>query len=203
MNGKKKLDELINEAEFLCETLPDEKQPGCRHLLNQLQAFSEDYLDLRMILNGLSEQFFITDSEENVLFVNNAYSNASKLLPEQLIGKTVTALVEEDHFFKDPIIPKVIKEKKELHTSVRMIVLSFLSVRRSSIQMARSAMLYRTTTDRKTSPISSIISPDLRNRKHWKRKTQSWTISGSTLTEIRIIVLVILLCCRSSIWLRV
>ena len=114
MNGKKKLDELINEAEFLCETLPDEKQPGCRHLLNQLQAFSEDYLDLRMILNGLSEQFFITDSEENVLFVNNAYSNASKLLPEQLIGKTVTALVEEDHFFKDPIIPKVIKEKKEL-----------------------------------------------------------------------------------------
>lgn len=36
-----------------------------------------------MILNGLSEQFYITNTDEKTLFVNQAYCEATNLAPER------------------------------------------------------------------------------------------------------------------------
>ena len=113
MDDKKKLSELIDETRTLCSDLSGDRKSAAEQILSGLQTFSDEYIDFRMILNGLNEQFFITDADEKTIFVNTAYCNAAKLSPGQLIGKTITTLVEKDHYFKDPIIPKVIAEKKE------------------------------------------------------------------------------------------
>ena len=110
MDDAKKLSDLVAWTERLCGGLSGPNAAAGRALLESLRDFADGYIDFRMILNGMSEQYYITDAHERTLFVNTAYCRASKLLPEQLVGKTVTELVERDHYFDNPIIPQVIRE---------------------------------------------------------------------------------------------
>ena len=114
MDEKKKLSDLVAELTQYCERLSGKEKEDIKHILIQLRSFSDQFIDFKMILNGLSDQFYITDAAEKTLFVNKAYCKAASLAPEQLIGKTIRTIVEKDHYFQNPIIPKVIEKKKKL-----------------------------------------------------------------------------------------
>ena len=120
MNDTKKLHEIIETLTQYVTTLSEREKAPAEQVLSRLQTFADEYIDFGMILNGLNEQFYITDAEEKTLFVNRAYCNAAKLEPDQLIGKTITTIVEKDQYFQDPIIPKIIEEKKPLQVIAKV-----------------------------------------------------------------------------------
>lgn len=79
--------------------------------------FLENYLDFREIADHLYDGIYISDSEGNTIFVNNAYSRLTGISKEEVMGRNVKEISEEGKLYKRPVTMDVI-ERKEVVNSV-------------------------------------------------------------------------------------
>ena len=74
----------------------------------------EDTLDYETILENLDENVLVTDKDEVVLYVNNAYVKNTGIEREQILGKKISDILKGGELFTAPVTPDVIRTKKRV-----------------------------------------------------------------------------------------
>ncbi len=95
--------------------LSEEKTAQIRQELKALEATmrsdSENEIDFKAIVETSSDGIYIVDKKAIIRYINPAYTQHTKLVPEQVIGKTSQELVEEGIFLR-VATPEVIESKR-------------------------------------------------------------------------------------------
>ena len=116
----------FNPQEFLLELqrlLADEKIASLipqKRTLEGLRRVAEEYktavdFDFRMIGDHLYDGIYIADGEGKTLYVNKAYSRITGICPEEILGRYVSELENED-YYKNAVTPQVLKCKRQVNS---------------------------------------------------------------------------------------
>ena len=83
-------------------------------LSSKISNYIETGIDFKRVCDALDITIFLTDSNAKVLYVNPAYLDKTGLMKEELIGRTIYEL-QEDNIFQCDVIPAVIREGKPMN----------------------------------------------------------------------------------------
>ena len=91
-----------------------------KRLLDGLSRVAEDYkaavdFDFRKIGDHLYDGIYISDGKGKTIYINKAYTRITGLTPEEIVGRYVSELENED-YFKNAVTPQVIKYKRQVNS---------------------------------------------------------------------------------------
>ena len=116
----------FNSAKFLAElrrSLAEENFDIAgqkKKLLDGLNRVAEDYktavdFDFRKIGDHLYDGIYISDGNGKTVYINKAYTRITGLTPDEIVGRYVSELENED-YFKNAVTPQVIKYKRQVNS---------------------------------------------------------------------------------------
>lgn len=116
---KKELDDIFIildrlEMDNITKRTLEEKQDIINEIYND---FIDNYLDFREISDKLYDGIYISDGTGKTIFVNNAYTRITGIKGEEIIGRNVKDISDENKFFKGAVTMDVI-EKKDIVNSL-------------------------------------------------------------------------------------
>lgn len=118
-NIKKEIDDIFVildrlETDTLTKKTLDEK----RNKISKIyKDFIDNYLDFREIADKLYDGLYISDGSGKTIYVNSAYTRTTGINKEEIIGRNVKDITDENKYFKGAVTMDVI-EKKEIVNSL-------------------------------------------------------------------------------------
>lgn len=92
------------------------QSPDVKDFLNEidedLQVFLDKGIDFKVVTDSLDDSIFITDKDGICLYVNPAHRRNTGILPEEVLGRKVSDIVEEGSLFTGGATLEVLKTKK-------------------------------------------------------------------------------------------
>ena len=76
----------------------------------------KDSVDFEDVCNHLIDSIYITDGEGTTLYVNQKYLDLGNLKLEEIIGRNIFDINEEEDIYTNGVLPTVIKTKKSAET---------------------------------------------------------------------------------------
>ena len=121
---KKEIDDIFIvidrlEMDSVTKMTLDEKQNKISEIYND---FIDNYLDFREISDKLYDGIYISDGTGKTIFVNNAYSRTTGIKGEDIIGRKVKDISDENKFFKGPVTMDVIEKKAVVNSLGKSLV---------------------------------------------------------------------------------
>ncbi|MBR3183559.1 MAG: sigma 54-interacting transcriptional regulator [Firmicutes bacterium] len=80
---------------------------------NQIDPITR--IDFKEIIENIDESVLITDGEGRVIYVNPAYPVNTGIPENQVMGKTITQIIEEGNIFKGGAVNAVLETKKKAY----------------------------------------------------------------------------------------
>ena len=107
----------------LQQTFSTDKQEGSlnrKKIAEGLRRVADDYkvaadFDFRKIGDHLYDGIYISDGEGKTLYVNKAYTRITGISPEEIVGRYVSELENED-YYKNAVTPQVLKYKRQVNS---------------------------------------------------------------------------------------
>ena len=100
---------------FLSESGSDQS-PDVKNFLTEidddLQVFLNKGIDFKVVTDSLDDSIFITDKDGVCLYVNPAHHRNTGILPEEVLGRKVSDIVEEGSLFTGGATLEVLKTGK-------------------------------------------------------------------------------------------
>lgn len=94
----------------------NEAEQELAELKDCYDAFMGSYLDFRELSDHLYDAIHIADGEGKVLFVNQAYTRTTGILPEQILGRYVKDIEEEGKLYKGSVTQAVIEKRERVNS---------------------------------------------------------------------------------------
>jgi len=116
----------FNPLEFLSELqrsfVSDKPESACRKkkIAEGLQRVADEYrlaadLDFRKIGDHLYDGIYISDGQGKTIYVNKAYTRITGISPEEIVGRYVCELENED-YYKNAVTPQVLKYRRQVNS---------------------------------------------------------------------------------------
>lgn len=115
---------MIKELQQYAEISPgnfEEIKYKINEISNQFERFLSSFIDFHQIVDNMPDQLYIADGKGKTLYVNPAYIKSSGIAAEEVVGRYVEEISQDEQFFKNPVIPLVIKERKIINTVAHII----------------------------------------------------------------------------------
>lgn len=112
LSAEQRTDELMKK---LAGSDPVSKKQVLQELTlikESIHQVTTSKIDYQVVVDNLDDNILIADASEEILYTNNAYIKHSGIPREALIGKTVTHIMENTHYFTVATVPDVIKRKE-------------------------------------------------------------------------------------------
>ena len=117
---------IFSSLDFLTELkqfFASEKQERAlsrKKIAEGLQRVTEEFkmaadFDFRKIGDHLYDGIYISDGEGKTLYVNKAYTRITGISPEEIVGRYVSELENED-YYKNAVTPQVLKYKRQVNS---------------------------------------------------------------------------------------
>lgn len=81
---------------------------------HDLEVFLAQGIDFKIVVDALDDSIFITDKEGTCLYVNPAHQRNTEILPEEVLGRKVSAITAEGKLFTGGATMDVIESKKKI-----------------------------------------------------------------------------------------
>lgn len=122
MEQKKQFNPLafLNELQHIIAS--DRQDSAChrKKLVTGLQRVADEFkmaidFDFRKIGDHLYDGIYISDGKGKTLYVNKAYTRITGISPEEIVGRYVSELENED-YYKNAVTPQVLKYKRQVNS---------------------------------------------------------------------------------------
>ena len=78
-------------------------------LLDELSARAEESVDFQQVVDSLLDGMYITDQDAVTRYVNPAYCKHMGIMPQEVLGRSVTEIAKEGALFQKSVSEDVIK----------------------------------------------------------------------------------------------
>ena len=78
-------------------------------LLDELSARAEESVDFQQVVDSLLDGMYITDQDAVTRYVNHAYCKHMGIMPQEVLGRSVTEIAKEGALFQKSVSEDVIK----------------------------------------------------------------------------------------------
>ena len=122
MEPKKSFDPLKFLTELKQSILKDKPESAChrkkvaegvQRVADELKLIAD--FDFRKIGDHLYDGIYISDGKGKTLYVNKAYTRITGISPEEIVGRYVSELENED-YYKNAVTPQVLKYKRQVNS---------------------------------------------------------------------------------------
>jgi PAS domain S-box-containing protein len=126
--------------------------------------YKYDEIDFKKICDNMPFSIYITDDKEKTLYVNSAYLNCSGLEAEQLVGKTIERIQDENLFQCE--INRLVKKNKQISNAIAYIPSTDRRLHVTGVPVFDESgnIRYILTTDRTVEELAEIESQLFRLR---------------------------------------
>ena len=81
-------------------------------------------IDFQKVCENLYDGIHITDGEGRVLFINQAYTRTTGILPEELLGRKVSDIEAEGKLYRGAVTGKVLESRQRVNSVARIFKLN-------------------------------------------------------------------------------
>ena len=85
-------------------------------LFRQVVARCPRLVDYREVCDNLYDGIHITDGEGTVLFINQAYTRTTGILPAEILGRKVSDIEAEGKLYKGSVTAKVLEKRMRVNS---------------------------------------------------------------------------------------
>lgn len=123
-NIKKEIDDVFVildklETDAITKKTLDEKR---KKISKIYKDFIDNYLDFREIGDRLYDGLYISDGSGKTIYVNSAYTRTTGINKEEIIGRNVKDITDENKYFKGAVTMDVIEKKQVVNSLGKSLV---------------------------------------------------------------------------------
>lgn len=108
---------MIKGLEQLCDSIRAGESTKALHQaeeLEELARIEDEGVDFKAVVDNLLDGVYVTDGKAVTQYVNPAYTKHTGIQPEEIVGRSVTDIVEEGKLFKKAVSADVIRLKRNV-----------------------------------------------------------------------------------------
>ena len=93
---------------------PDDHPEILPEIRHDLEVFLTTGVDFKVVVDALDDSIFITDKDGRVIYVNPAHYKNTGILPEEVLGRLTSEIIEKGDLFTGGATMDVLSEKKKV-----------------------------------------------------------------------------------------
>ncbi len=115
MNQVLAIEEIINSLQNIIEDNSYSRDftiDSIKKIITELKNLNNQEINYKIVVDSLDDSIFITDNKGKVIYVNPAHKNNTGILPQEVLGRTVSDIVNEGKLFSGGATLEVLETGK-------------------------------------------------------------------------------------------